>query len=147
MIAVEASKIVKTEKVILLASVKTRKELPFYFKVTFLLPLINWLQASILLKPNPVLNWLFGIEGHADRDMLKAILNDTDPGFLRWALRAISTWKNNTAPENLLHIHGSADRVFPLKYIRCNAVLPNAGHFMAVNRAAEVSSLISAALT
>ena len=51
-------------------------------------------------------------------------------------------WKNESYPKNLYHIHGNADKIFPIKNIRNATEIPNGGHFMIVNKASQVEQLI-----
>ena len=46
-----------------------------------------------------------------------------------------------------MHIHGSADRILPIKYAKANIVIENGGHFMTLNKAKEVSEILREELT
>lgn len=59
-----------------------------------------------------------------------------------WAINQIINWKNQDYPENLIHIHGTSDKIFPIKYIKEAILLPRSGHFMIVNRFMEIEQLI-----
>jgi len=48
---------------------------------------------------------------------LKAILNETNSTFLKWALDKIGKWQNLQTHPNLVHIHGTADKIL--------SILPN----------------------
>ena len=59
-----------------------------------------------------------------------------------WAINQIMNWKNQDYPENLIHIHGTSDKIFPVKHIIEAILLPRSGHFMIVNRFMEIEQLI-----
>jgi hypothetical protein len=49
-------------------------------------------------------------------------------------------------PENLVHIHGERDRVFPFGHRSAHLVVTDGGHLMVLNRAQELSQLLMATL-
>jgi hypothetical protein len=100
----------------------------------------------LLKQPNFISNWAFGAVSAADKALLAAILKDTDAHFLKWAINAIVHWQNTIALENLYHIHGTADRVLPIRFVNCNYSITGGGHFMTVNKASEVTSALRACL-
>ena len=144
-IAAEVAKLISVETLILLASVKTRSELPPAVRRSWL-PLHRWLPGWVLIRPNFVLNWFFGTESEHDRRLLANILRDTDPHFLKWALDQITKWQNIHVHPATVHIHGTKDRLFPIKYLSSVIPVEDGGHFMTVNKAPEVTALIMGAL-
>lgn len=142
MVAVEISKIIKTEKIILIASAKNRFELPRFNRFSGKLKLNKLIPKAIFKKQNFITNWLFGIESEAEKQLLKNILKDTDPNFFAWAINEIVNWKNETIPENLIHIHGNKDRIIPIKNVKADFVIDGGGHFMTVNRAEKMRKII-----
>jgi hypothetical protein len=77
-----------------------------------------------------------------ERRMLKAILRDIDPHFLKWSFHKVVTWNNDVIPENLQHIHGSSDRIFLMRFIKPDYILEKGGHLMVMNHAAQISTLL-----
>ncbi|MVZ64118.1 alpha/beta hydrolase [Sphingobacterium humi] len=142
MIAVEAAKQIDTERVILLSSAKTKHEIPFYYRFAGSLSLHKLLPTWTLKKPNILTNWFFGTHSAFDRQLLKQILTDTDADFLKWAIDKIVCWKNRTLPINIFHVHGTDDRILPLKFIAYDKAIKNAGHLMTLNRAEELNKII-----
>jgi len=143
MIAVELAKQLKTEKIILLSSVKQRSEVPFYFKLFRAFPLHRIFPFKTLLWGFYWLAyWLFSPEGRDQKDLLKTVLIETDPHFLKWALHKVVIWKNQEVPQNLIHLHGKRDRIFPYRFVSPDYAIENSGHLMVMNRAEEVSNLL-----
>jgi pimeloyl-ACP methyl ester carboxylesterase len=141
--AVEIAKHIETEKVILISSAKTYTEIPFYFRIFRWLPIHRVFPfKSMLWAAYWLVYWLFSLKTVDERQMLKAILLDTDPHFLRWSFHKVVTWNNTVIPENLQHIHGTGDRVFLMRFIKTDHVLAKGGHLMVMNHAAEVSTLL-----
>ena len=142
MLAVEVSKIIPVKKVILIASAKNKSELPKWFLLAGKLKLNQIVPSSLLKTTNFITNWLFGAATSAEKLLLKNIIKDTDPRFLKWAINQIVNWKNLSVPQNCIHIHGTNDRILPAKYLKVDYKIKNGGHFMTVNKAKEIEVII-----
>ncbi len=142
MMAVEVAKHIATEKIILLSSAKNRNEIPSYFRMAGMLGIHKIIPASLLIKANIFTNWFFSSRTLAEKKMLSAILHDTDPVFLKWAIAKIATWKNRTIQNNVHHIHGSADRILPLRNIKANTIVADGAHLMLVTNSEQISGLL-----
>jgi len=83
-IAVEIAKQIAVKKVILLSSVKAASEVPFYFKLFRWLPIHRIFPfKSLLWLGYWFAFWIFGLEAPNERQLLKAILLDTDARFIK----------------------------------------------------------------
>ena len=87
-------------------------------------------------------DYYFNTQSKKESRLLHQIIKDTDLKFLIWAIDQIMNWKNLHYPENLIHIHGASDRIFPIKYIKDAIILLKSGHFMIVDRVEEIEQLI-----
>jgi pimeloyl-ACP methyl ester carboxylesterase len=141
-IATEIAKIIDTEKIILIASAKTKSEIPNYFRISGKLKLHKLLPAKLMKMPNFFSFWFFGTENENDKKILREILKDTNENFLKWAIDKIVNWKNETKHKNIIHIHGSADRILPINFVDCQIKVKNGGHFMTLNKAKELNEIL-----
>ena len=92
-------------------------------------------------------HWLFGTKTEQEKKLLNEILADSDPVFTKWAIRRITNWqRNEKVPAKVLHIHGDADRIFPLKNVHPDYIISGGTHFMTVSKHKEVSKVIQKAL-
>ena len=142
LIAVEVAKQMDTEKVVLIASAKTKSEIPFYYRLAGRIKIHRLLPAALLKKSNLLSNWFFGASSTFDKEILKTILKETDSTFLVWAIDKVVRWTNQTELKNVKHIHGTADRILPIRFIKCDFKVKNGGHFMTLNKASELTKLI-----
>lgn len=142
MIASEIAKIRQPRVTILLSSIPVYRNLPFYF---------HWAYACQLhrLVPVGLLKWAsirkrdMAPDTEEDKLILKQVIKDSDPAFVRWAMHAILTWKNETVPANCWHIHGSRDEVLPIKYTRPTHRIEGGNHLMVMSRAGELNRIFS----
>ncbi|HLO46082.1 MAG TPA: alpha/beta hydrolase [Leadbetterella sp.] len=140
--AVEVAKLIETEKVIVIASAKTKSEIPFYFRFIGKLRLLNLVPVSFLKKYNFITSWFFGAKKDSERTLLKQILKDTDPVFLKWSLEKVIFWENNDELRNIFHIHGTHDRILPIKFVKSDIHIKNGGHFMTLSHSEEISKIL-----
>lgn len=142
MMAIEIAKQIETEKIILIASAKTKNEIPFYFRAAGKLGIDKFLPTNILKSANFSTNWFFGASSEFEKQLLKQIIIDTDPVFLRWAIEKIALWENQIELKNIFHIHGTNDKVLPYRFVRCDEKIEGGGHLMTLDRAAEITEII-----
>jgi pimeloyl-ACP methyl ester carboxylesterase len=142
-IAVEMSKQIAIEKIILISSTKNCQEIPFYFKMFRWLPIYLLLPAKFMLwMAKFIASWFFSLKTIDERKLLKAILFDTNARFVKWAIHQIVTWNNELIPENTYHIHGESDRVFPYQFVHEDFNIKHGGHLMIMSQAEYISNLI-----
>lgn len=142
LIAVEIAKQIETEKVILIASAKTKKEIPFYFRFAGKLRLHKLVPIRLLKSSNFITNWFFGASSTFDKQLLKQILIDTNPIFLKWAIDKVARWRNQEQTKNVFHVHGTSDRILPYSFVKCNLGIQNGGHFMTLNKSNELNTIL-----
>lgn len=141
MVATEISKIIPTEKVIIISSAGSHHGIPLYYKLIGLLRLHKLLPSAVATRPGRFLCRVLGIEREEEQALLCGILSQTDPVFLRRAVDMILEWRNENPPENIHHIHGTKDWLLPL-IVKAHCTIDGGGHFMIVNRAKEISSWV-----
>jgi pimeloyl-ACP methyl ester carboxylesterase len=146
MIAIEVARQIDTKQLILIASAKTKSEIPFYYRWAGKIGLHLLLPASLLKQPGFFPNWLFGVENKEEKEILNVILRKTDPIFLRWALHQLVCWTNEHIPEKFVQIHGTRDRLLPYRFVDCTHTIPQGGHFMTLNKSEELNMWLSAML-
>ncbi len=142
LMAIEVAKQIETEKVILIASAKTKKEIPFYYRLAGQIGIHKLVPIRLLKNSNFFTNWFFGATTTFDKQLLKQILSDTDSVFLKWAIDKVARWANQTHTKNILHIHGTGDRILPIKFVDSNIAIKNGGHFMPLNKADELNEIL-----
>jgi len=143
MVAVEIAKKYQPEKLILLSSVPIRKELPHYYNLLQKWKLHKIVPAS-LLKSAAILKRFFTAEAPEDKTLLKTLIRETDPEFVRWAMNAILDWENEDVPPcKCWHIHGDKDEILPLRFTTATHILSGGTHMMALNHHEEINKILA----
>lgn len=139
MLAIEIAKTVPLDKTILISSIKTVDEMPRSFKWFSAIPVYRVLPARLFTKLGFFVRYAFGKMTKGDQRLFIDMLERTSPKFVKWAMGAILHWNNLTIPENVYHITGDKDLVFPHNRIRNATIIHGGTHLMVLNRAKEIN--------
>ncbi len=72
------------------------------------------------------------------------MLNTAPENYFAGAIHCIISWDNKEIPENVVHIHGTADLILPYhKIVKCDYTISDGTHFMIEDRADEISAAIN----
>jgi len=141
-VATEISKFLQPHATIIISSISTRNGLPIHYKICGWLRLNKLVPAFAMNKVYPFTYWYFGVTEPADKKLLKEVIHDTPTQFLKWAINEILHWKNEIRSDNLYHIHGTYDKLFPFSITKADKAVENGGHLMVYTNADSVSNLI-----
>nr|WP_121272677.1 alpha/beta hydrolase [Pedobacter schmidteae] len=139
MMATEIAKKLNPIHTFLISSVPTYKQIPWYFKLAGKLKLQKMVTARLIKQARFIPPIFLGGKTPEERVLLKTLILDSDPIFMKWALTSILEWRNTEKPENLTHIHGNRDFTLPARYCQPDVIINGAGHFMVYANAKEVS--------
>ena len=141
MLAVEMSKFLHPDKLILVSSAKSYRELPAIVSLSRRVG-VHYLISPWLIKIIPFAGKIFGVS-KKDKGFFDKMIAETPKGHLKKTIRSILYWKNTVFTSEVIHIHGSQDKVIPIKKIQKPAVIVGGGHFMVYNMANEVGEIIN----
>lgn len=146
MVCTEIAKQISVQKIILISSVKSSKELPAWMRTVAALQLHKIVPLKSTRLTQPIQNRMLGIESAEEAKLVASLRREVHLPYTKWAVNQAINWKNTWQHPNIYHIHGDNDHMFPVKNIKANCVIKNAGHFMIMNRAAEVSNYVNSIL-
>lgn len=143
MLAVEIGNMLCLKKVILISSIKSINEAPWYYPLFKSLPIYRLIPNWLLLRSGKLARLVFGKMSKGQNDLFSNMLRHSSAKFLKWSMWAALHWDNQTVPENTYHITGNKDLIFDHRRIK-NATTINGGtHIMIFDRAAEVSAWLN----
>lgn len=147
MVSIEIAKQIPVKKIILISSIKSAKELPFWMKTVAKLKLHKIVPVRSNYKLTGFIqNHFLGIRTAEEKALVAQSRRKANTQYIQWSVDKIVNWKNEWLPPVIIHIHGDHDKMFPIKNIHANYVVRHGGHFMIMNKAREVSALIQKAL-
>jgi hypothetical protein len=147
MLATEIAKIHPRTNVIIIASSKTYLEIPGYLRFWRHFPIYKFHSKKIKTSVGSFVLSILGAKGDEQKKLQLQIMKDSDTAFTRWAMNAIVNWRNNTVPPNVVHIHGTADKLLPYRYVKADYAIKNGEHVMVMDRAEEISQLLKQLIT
>ncbi len=106
MIIQEIAKLFPVADLILISTIEKKENLKRSFKFAAAMNGFKIMPDRAITKTNRAAYTFFGVEKASHKKLLDEIFADTDPDFVRWALKAISRWQNDSHPE-ALRIHGT----------------------------------------
>lgn len=142
MMGIEIARQKPLKKLILVSSIKSIAEQPRWMKVAGKLKLNRVLPVRSFKFTEKFDNARLGVSNEEEAKMARHYRESADLVYVEWAVNQILNWKNKWVPENVIHIHGDSDKIFPPKKIKADYLLEGATHFMIYNRAQEISECI-----
>lgn len=137
------------QKIILVSSLESSLQLPWYFKMFRFLPLY-WLLPYPLIKffIRIGLKYFKGLDA-ADVELYTRMLDHHSGRFFRWAIHQVLNWEHPKPKDSCVHIHGDNDRMFPLRCMGSNIkyLIPGGSHFMVVENGEEIGAYIKEILS
>ena len=146
MICTEIAKQISVDKIIIVSSIKSSKELPFWMKAAARLKLNKIVPLRSTKLTQPIQNRMLGVQTAEEKTLVAGFRRAVDLPYTNWAVNQALNWKNDWQHPHIYHIHGDKDNMFPIKNIKADHVIKKGGHFMIMNRAAEVSACINSIL-
>lgn len=146
MIAIEIAKQVALNKAILISSIKTIKEAPWYFSFFKNLPLYQIVPKTLYSSFGVMIKLIFGKMKPDDLWLFKDMLKRSSPVFLQWAMGAAVQWDNEVIPPNVYHIIGDKDLVFSYKRIKHATVIKGGTHIMVFDKPKQINKWLKSIL-
>ena len=142
MIAVEIAKILPLKKVILISSIKTIDEAPWYFSMFRKLPVYELIPGKAFTSMGFLIKFVFGKMSDADSWLFNDMLKNSSPTFVKWAMKAVLAWDNKDVPPNTYIITGDKDHVFDYRRIKDAITIKGGSHIMVFDKAKEINKIL-----
>jgi pimeloyl-ACP methyl ester carboxylesterase len=146
MLGIEIARRRPLRKLIVISAIKSSSEMPGWMRVAGKLRLNHFLPTGSFKFTERIDNKRLGITTPEEIQMVRSYRQTADRRHLEWGINEILNWKNNWIPDNIIHIHGELDKVFPIRKIKEAHVVKGATHMMIYNRADDVSNYLNGVL-
>ena len=131
----EMKQFVNPKKVIIISSVKSNVELPKRMKIAKTTKAYKLIPTKLFEDIDKLAKYTFGSSIIKQRIKLyEKFLSVRDKSYLDWAIEQIINWERTTIDEEIIHIHGDADEVFPIKNIKKCIVIKGGTHIMILTK-------------
>ncbi len=147
MLCVEISKIVSAEKIFLISSAKNSNELPSSIKCFKYFPIHKIIPESLNRALGRNVRRIVGFEKIFLPEFVKMV-NSMPAGYFRSSFKCVINWKSQPGSnENIIHMHGDADKLLPHKFVKAEYIIKGGNHAMIVYKADEISKIINTILS
>lgn len=130
----EMSEFLSVRKIIIISSVKNNNEFPLKMKMAKSTKAYKLIPTSLLVNVESLARFSFGEVISQRIKLYEKYLSIRDKRYLDWAIEQVVCWDRNITDQNVVHIHGDADDVFPIKHIDNAIVIKNGTHIMILNK-------------
>ena len=142
-LAQEIASFLPLKKIVLISSIQSNSELPFHFQMMRKVPFYYLSQGNWRVKTLPLWGKLFGIHEKEEQNLLMDMFAKQSDSYRMWAINQLVFWQPQPFTSPLLHIHGTHDRVFPIRHIGSCIPIEGGDHFMVYRKAQEVERVIN----
>jgi pimeloyl-ACP methyl ester carboxylesterase len=126
---------IKTRKTVIVSSVKSNKELPLRMKIAKTTKAYKIIPTQLISSIEALAKYAFGENVVSRRlKLYEKYLQMRDKKYLDWAIENVILWRRTKPDDNIIHIHGDADAVFPIKHIKNCIVVKGATHILIINK-------------
>lgn len=130
----EMARYIDARKVIIISSVKSNLEFPRRLKIAKTTKAYKLIPMSLIANIESLAKFSFGEKVNQRLKLYEKFLSVRDIGYLNWAVEKVILWDRTIEDENVIHIHGDMDDVFPIKYIKNCIVVKGGTHVMILNK-------------
>lgn len=130
----EMSRIKQFRKIIIISSVKCNGEFPLRMKLAKNTKAYKLIPTSWISHLEFLLKYGQGELIKKRLELYKTYLSVNDKKYLDWAIENVLNWSRTEIDEKVIHIHGDADEVFPIKNIKECIEISGGTHLMILNR-------------
>ena len=134
------------DKIILISSVKSSKEIPLFFQLMKPLALYPLFTQQLAIQSFPYWGKAHGFQTDEEQNLFKEMVSTYSDNYLQWALKTLSGWKEVQLPTHsrLVHIHGDRDKTFPLNKIqKADIVVEGGSHIMVYKQAKRIEKILN----
>ena len=141
----EIATVKRIDKIILISSIRSEKELPFLFRLIKNLRLHHLFSKKLAIDTISFWGKKHGIGEPREHDLFRSMIAKPSGHYFKWALKALSQWKAPVLPQTtqIFQIHGDNDLTFPIELIRQPDVIIKTGtHFMLYNQSEYFNDIL-----
>ena len=131
----EMKPFVNPKMVIIISSVKSNAEFPKRMKIANATKAYKLIPTKLFQNMELLAKFTFGSPILKQKIKLyEKYLSVRDKNYLDWAIEEIINWNRTIIDNEIIHIHGDADEVFPIKYIRKCIPVKGGTHIMIITK-------------
>ena len=138
----EMKALTNPKKIIIISSIKNKFELPLGMRFIQKTKANKLVPYKLLSRFGKNEKYFFTSKLKKKIKLYNKYLSMRDELYLRWSMNTIINWERTDSDNDVIHIHGTDDFVFPAKNIKNYIKISNGTHVMILNKAKKISELL-----
>lgn len=139
----EMSAFIQPDKIILISSVKNENEMPGRFLFLKKSKIYRLFPSKKIDNLNNLTKYILISKSIKKKIKLyNKYLSVKNEKYINWAIHNLLHWESKNNLDNIIHIHGNKDEVFPIKNIDSCITVLDGTHAMIITKAKKISSIL-----
>ncbi|MES2545662.1 MAG: alpha/beta hydrolase [Bacteroidota bacterium] len=130
----EMTRYIEARKVIIISSVKSNLEFPQRFRMAKATKIYKLIPTGMLINIEKFAKFSFGKTINQRIKLYDKFLSVRNTDYLDWAIEQVILWDRTEADQNVIHIHGDSDKIFPVQNIQNSILISGGTHIMILNK-------------
>ena len=130
----EMARYLDLRKLIIISSVKSNLELPLTMKIAKTTKAYKLMPTGLFKNMDSLPKFSFGNVLKQRIKLYQKYLSVLEKNYLDWAIEQMVLWDRVEVDKKVIHIHGDADAIFPIKNIRNCIVVKGGTHIMILSK-------------
>lgn len=141
--AQEMAKQLTYNTIVLISSIKNKEELSPKLKFIRAFKLYKLFPSKSISKIERLFVFFSEKKMKSKIATYRYYLPVRNPLFLNWAIKEAVEWKQEKNLNNLIHIHGENDFIFPIKHIQNCISIPKGDHAIILTHYKKINQILS----
>lgn len=142
MVATELAELINPEAVVIIASAKTRQELPAGYRLNRYLPVHKLIGGKTMRWSTKTFQPIYEPMEKEQRALFLSMINAKEPAFLNQAVRLIVEWDRELAPAGIIHVHGTKDRTLPFRCVEATHSIAGGTHMITYSQPKQIEEIV-----
>ena len=138
----EMVKYINPDKIILISSIKSENEIPKRLKFLQITKAYKLFPTRRIANIDDFSKYGFNEASKKKIKLYNKYLAVRNEKYLDWAIYNVLHWKPTNNNQNIIHIHGSEDGIFPLKHIKNSIIIEGGTHAMIITKAKKINTIL-----
>lgn len=130
----EMASFLDLKKIIIVSSVKSNLEIPLRMKIAKQTKAYKLVPTGLVQNLEVLQKFSFGTIIKQRLKLYERYLAMREKTYLDWAIEKMLTWDRKKIDPKVIHIHGDADEVFPIKNIKKFIPVKGGTHIMILSK-------------
>lgn len=143
----EIGNLIEVDKLIIISSIKSGDEMPGRLKFIKKSGIYKLFPSRQLAELEDFSKFNFHPRLKKKGELYSKYLSIRNEKYLNWSMNEVLHWKGKQSFNNLIHIHGTKDEIFPIKHIKECIPIEGGTHAMIIIKAKKISKLLETILS